>query len=46
MHYGVRTENKRTHGKGNTHYTIRNTVYGLRNKEYGIRITQYSYVES
>ena len=28
-HYGVRTENKRTHEKGQ--YALRNTVYGLRN---------------
>ena len=28
-HYGVRTENKRTHGKGQ--YALRNTVYGLLN---------------
>ena len=28
-HYGVRTENKRTHGKGL--YALRNTVYGLLN---------------
>ena len=28
-HYGVRTENKRTHGKGK--YALRNTVYGLLN---------------
>ena len=34
-HYGVRTENKRTHGKGQ---------YALRNTEYGIRITQYAYM--
>ena len=36
-HYGVRTENKRTHGKGQ---------YALRNTEYGIQITQYAYMES
>ena len=36
-HYGVRTENKRTHGKGQ---------YALRNTEYDIRITQYACIES
>ena len=36
-HYGVRTENKRTHWKGQ---------YALRNTEYGIQITQYAYMES
>ena len=36
-HSGVRTEDKRTHGKEQN---------ALRNTEYGIRITEYAYMES